>query len=529
MLADLAHAIHSGDGPDVVVVTAPLPSQSGPDLLQFAGYVWMFGVLCILGHWMFRWIRVAAILRSSSPAPLRFPIPVRTSASLIEPGVFGIFRPVLLLPEGISDRLAPDELDAILTHEASHVRRRDNLTAFFHMLIEAAFWFHPLIWWIGARLIDERERACDEDVVSHGIQPQVYAAGVLAVCRFYVESPLACLPGAAGANLKRRIEAILGGKPALPLTFAKRAAIAAAASVTVLTPLIVGIWNAPPLRAQSQGAASAPSAAKFEVASVKPSSQPRMPLQDAARFASQAGKGPIPLHGSIRMSFPLKELIMVAYEVKDLQVLGGPSWTGSEFYEVIAKAENPNANLAQLRVMLQTLLADRFQLRLRRDTREMPIYELQPAKSGLKIESSKPGTCNAFDPNAPRPRLDPQHPAPHPNLCGGFWISVASGLPDFKWRFEGLPIAMPTLIDLLIHETGRMIADKTGFTDRFDFRLDFAPDPSGGSWPGPPGAASLPGVSIFTALQQQLGLRLEAAKGPVDVLVIDHVERPSAN
>ena len=83
----------------------------------------------------------------------------------MEPGVFGIFRPVLLVPEGITDRLTPAQWKTILTHELCHVRRRDNLTAAIHMAIEAIFWFHPLVWWIGKRLIDERERACDEEVL----------------------------------------------------------------------------------------------------------------------------------------------------------------------------------------------------------------------------------------------------------------------------------------------------------------------------------------------------------------------------
>ena len=83
----------------------------------------------------------------------------------IEPGVLGILKPILLLPKGITDRLPPAQLDAIIAHEMSHVRRRDNLTGAIHMLVEAIFWFHPMVWWIEARLIEERERACDEEVL----------------------------------------------------------------------------------------------------------------------------------------------------------------------------------------------------------------------------------------------------------------------------------------------------------------------------------------------------------------------------
>ena len=98
----------------------------------------------------------------------------------------GIFKPVLLLPEGIAERLTPAQLEAILAHELRHVQRRDNLTAAIHMLVETIFWFHPLVWWIRARLMEERERACDEGVLRLGSEPQVYAESILKVCEFYL-------------------------------------------------------------------------------------------------------------------------------------------------------------------------------------------------------------------------------------------------------------------------------------------------------------------------------------------------------
>ena len=106
-----------------------------------------------------------------------------SAPGLVEPGVFGIFRPVLLLPEGIAERLDQAQLEAILAHELCHIRRRDNLTAAIHMAVQATFWFHPLVWWLGARLVDERERACDEEVLRLGNKPQVYAEGILNVCK----------------------------------------------------------------------------------------------------------------------------------------------------------------------------------------------------------------------------------------------------------------------------------------------------------------------------------------------------------
>jgi beta-lactamase regulating signal transducer with metallopeptidase domain len=97
----------------------------------------------------------------------------------MEPGVFGWRSPVLLWPRGIEERLTDLQIDAIVAHEIAHMRRRDNLTSALHMIVQAIFWFHPLTWWIGTRLVDERERACDEDVLRGGSRPDVYAESIL--------------------------------------------------------------------------------------------------------------------------------------------------------------------------------------------------------------------------------------------------------------------------------------------------------------------------------------------------------------
>ena len=131
--------------------------------------------------------------------------------------MFGILRPVLLWPRDIDMRLDDAQVHAILAHELAHVRRRDNLTAAMHMFVEAVFWFHPLVWWIGARLVDERERACDEEVVRLGNDPHVYAESILKTCQFYVESPLTCVPGVTGSDLKKRIERIMSHRPGTSL------------------------------------------------------------------------------------------------------------------------------------------------------------------------------------------------------------------------------------------------------------------------------------------------------------------------
>ena len=167
-----------------------------------------------------------AAVRASSPwtvpdLPLPAGLDVRSTPGVMEPGVVGLWRPLLLVPSGIEDDLPPRQLAAVLTHELCHVRRRDNVTAAVHMLAEAVFWFHPLVWWIGARLVDERERACDEEVVRTFGAPQTYAEGIVNVCKRYVESPLACVSGVSGANVKNRIRAIMTNRTIAKLSAAK--------------------------------------------------------------------------------------------------------------------------------------------------------------------------------------------------------------------------------------------------------------------------------------------------------------------
>jgi beta-lactamase regulating signal transducer with metallopeptidase domain len=230
---------------------APAAKRAAVGLIPILGMVWACGIIAVLGHWLYRWSWMRSILRCSAPLELPFPVPVRTSTSLIEPGVWGILRPVLLMPEGMMDCLTPEQLQAILAHERSHVRRRDNLTGVIHMLVQATFWFHPLVWWIGARLVEERELACDEEVLRSN-EPEVYAEGILKICKLYVESPLPCVSGVMGSNLKKRIESIMSNRRGQRLNWARRVALGTAAMAAIVMPVLVGMVRPPVIRAQAQ-------------------------------------------------------------------------------------------------------------------------------------------------------------------------------------------------------------------------------------------------------------------------------------
>jgi bla regulator protein BlaR1 len=165
-------------------------------------------------------------------------------ASTLEPGVLGIFRPKLLWPTDLSEQLSDTELDAILTHELCHVDRRDNLSALLQMVVETVFWFYPVVWWLGARLVSERERACDEEVVRMNGNHRSYAEGILKVCAFCLRSPLACVSGVGGSDLTRRIEQIMKRSAAHPLTRSTRALLAAVGVLVFAAPLATGVLNA---------------------------------------------------------------------------------------------------------------------------------------------------------------------------------------------------------------------------------------------------------------------------------------------
>ena len=162
----------------------------------------------------------------------------------MEPGVFGIVRPVLIWPERLSERLDEEQMEAILAHEMTHLRRRDNLAAAIHMLVEILFWFHPMVWWMERRMVEERERDCDEAVLRLGSSPEAYAEGLLKACRFCVEAPLACVSGITGADLSRRVRAIMALHLGRHLGLKGKLLLALAAAMAIAGPVTFGVVSA---------------------------------------------------------------------------------------------------------------------------------------------------------------------------------------------------------------------------------------------------------------------------------------------
>jgi bla regulator protein BlaR1 len=206
--------------------------------------VWALGFVAVVVTWLMRALGLRAVLRAARPYPapttLVGVLDVRAVTAPIEPALIGIFRPVLLLPQGIAEHLNRAQLDAVLAHELSHWKRRDNLTAAIHMLVQAVFWFHPIVWWIGGRLVEERERACDEAVVQAGHDSRSYAEAILNVCESYIASKLTCAAGISGANLKRRVIEIAQRRAISALPMRKKTLLGAVACLALLLPIVFG-------------------------------------------------------------------------------------------------------------------------------------------------------------------------------------------------------------------------------------------------------------------------------------------------
>ena len=213
--------------------------------------IWACGFAAIAWMRLRGWLRIRSALDLSTPLDIGAPVPVRSSPGLLEPGIVGWFRPTLLVPVGIEKRLSHTQLTVVIAHELSHLHRRDNFTAGLHMVVEALFWFHPLVWWIGSRLVAERERACDEAVLELGCEPREYAEAILAVCRYYVESPLICVSGIKGSDIANRIEMIIRNPVVSRMSWAKKAVLAIAATFAVAAPILAGVMAAGSSRTQS--------------------------------------------------------------------------------------------------------------------------------------------------------------------------------------------------------------------------------------------------------------------------------------
>ena len=562
--------------------------------------VWLCGSLFLLFRWLWTWLVIQSIVRAASPQPSPIDVPILATSQRIEPGVVGLFHPVLLLPAQILQRMPEDQFRAVLAHERCHIQRRDNLTGAAHMLVEAAFWFHPAVWWLERRLIEERERACDEAVLQLGNEAEVYAESILNVCKSYTEAPIVCMSGVTGSELKQRILRITTMRTVSRLDAGRKCLLFLVALTVTSLPVVSGLSHLTKVEAQSKPAAAAQKVAAtwqgtlhterdyrfvlkittardeslsstfynltgqpgglpgfsttFDGSVLKLDlgfatyegtlsadatsivgrwrqgqdlqplvfvratsatewtipSPPPLPTSMAAdanpEFEVSTVKPSTPEERGPRYMFDhhrfsvvhvtLNQLVQFAYSVQEKQIGNAPDWFRTETYDI---AGQPGAegepSIQQWQTMVKKLMADRFQLLFHLEKRGLSVYALTLAKSGPKFGKSH------GDPNG------------YPGLGFG------------PGNMGATNATMAEIAEAMQQGAAdRPVVDQTGLAGRFDLRMRWTPAGA----PAETQAADAP-PDLFTAMQEQLGLKLVATKAPVNVIMVDRVKRPSAN
>jgi len=490
------------------------PSTIGETLVAAAVVAWLLGVVCVAVMRFRAWRRIRAAVRVSIPlAPPHVHVPrdvdVRLAPGLLEPGVVGWRHPILLLPADLGAHLTSSELDAVIAHEMCHVRRWDNHTAMLHMLTEALCWFHPLVWWIGARLVSERERACDEAVLRQGSEPTVYAQAIVKTCARYVASPLACVAGVTGSDLQQRIEMIMTNQLPMPINLWRRVAMGSACFLAIGLPVAGGMRNGAIVVA-AQVPANVPDDVRFEVVSIRPNPAGRG--EPTSRQVQPGGR-------FVATNMPIKLLIGEVYRVPELRMVGGPDWLETEHFDIDARANReltPGPGGA-LDTALRALLADRFKLVVRTEMREMPIFAPVTARPdrrlGPNLQSATRTDCDQLlaARNAGRGAGGPPGLPPPPPPGSGL-NAPPCGARTYPGRVAADSMPLSYLAGWVGGELRRTTIDRTGLTGRYNYVLTWTPDQL------PPAGADVPPIDVNgpplpTALEEQLGLKIEPPEG----------------
>ncbi len=487
---------HASAAPSRFVLSGSARRAPMAEIPGWVACLWMVGVVLLTIRAVGGWTGALNLRRGGIPASprlqhllvrvknrLQLSAPVRLYISTVirVPTVVGWLRPCILLPVTALTGLSEWQIAAILAHELAHVRRLDYLVNLVQTAIETALFYHPAVWWVGRQMRCEREHCCDDVAVAVCGSALRYASALSEMEQIRDDVPEPAV-AATGGDLVGRIQRVLNRQES---TAPPIGAIAAALLTLSITSAIAISLEAAPQESQPV----------FEAATIKLAPAEN---SDFHLYWVQGGR-------FISNGATLKDLVGFAYDVRGHQISGGPSWLDTTKYNIEGKAENPSsippgfAAAESFRTMVRSLLNDRFKLAVHRQSREEPIYRLRVAKGGEKLKEAK--------------------------------SLVPSGLFPARGHVEGKAASLALLARYLAGPAGRVVADETGLHDRYDFTLTYAPDLPAvalGDASNPlPAAEAVP--DIFTALQEQLGLKLEPGRGPVEALVIDHAEKLAEN
>jgi bla regulator protein BlaR1 len=448
-----------------------------------------------------------------------------TSASCVVPVTVGLLHPRIILPK--SSRGWPQaQLDAVLAHEGEHIRRRDPLFQWLALLNRALFWFHPLAWWLERKLSGLAEEACDAAVIARGHDPREYSEYLLDLARSVeragtrIDAVGMAMPG---IGLKHRIRRMLSGVP-VPRISRPRMACTVAVCAGAAAILAVGTL----VHAQSNDRPT------FEVASIRPSNPKAGPVPGGGKSKDGGGGLRAGLdHGRFNFSSTLFGLIIRTYGLAGCGeiradcalVSGGPEWLKKDRFDIQAKMPDGSPDYTfpqflrgqapQLELMLQAMLAERFHLKFHRETKQLPVYALTVVKKGSKLKKASGEMIQLKDGTSVKNQSLLWTPAPLPDGTRS----------DHLIRMFMRDQSMQSLVDSLSRFMDHPVLDRTGLKGTFDITIDYEMDVDAGDRLG----ADITGPAMFTAFQEQLGLKFESTRAPVDLLVIDHVEKPSEN
>jgi len=471
------------------------------DIMPWLVIVWFAGAIVFWIRLTGGWI-VAARMRSVlvRPAPPSWqhkldeikarisvsrPVCLLVSALVQVPTVVGWLRPVILVPVGALACLPPEHVEALLAHELAHIRRHDYLVNILQSIAEALLFYHPAVWWISNHIREERELCCDDIAVAVSGDVIMYARA-LADLESHRLANLSPALAANGGPLTARIERLLGRRQSLSRPLPVPGGAVAAVLIALAAFLLPGQPNA-----------TEPSFSTISIA----------PGKGAANSSVSSGEGASP--DSLTLTnVTARRLLQKAFGIrigpKDFQISGGPDWLDTEYYNINATTD-ASAGLTDEKTAqsyLQSLLADRFHLKYHRETKGVPVYLLTVAENGPKVIEH---TGNQVHWDRSR------------GGCGSI-CSTGSEDPE-KGSMTATMGSMATFAGYLTEELDRAVIDNTGLNSEYDFRLEWDMDEAGNS--------SVP--SLLAAVRDQLGLRLDAREVPVQILVIDGIEKPSQN
>jgi uncharacterized protein (TIGR03435 family) len=427
------------------------------------------------------------------------------------PLVVGWLRPIIILPIAVCAEVPPAQIEAVLAHEIAHVYRRDYLVNLVQMVAEAVLFYHPGVWWISARIRVERELCCDDLAIQMCGDRMAYARALVTVEQLRVSRPQFGVAATDGPLVKR-MRRILGSAETREC---RRHEVSVVAATVLAIGLIAGIQAVATgsrlaSSTQTRQVASVPSRAAFEVASVKANRSGLI----------EAGLRPAPDGSLVAHNTPLWSLLEFAYDVPAYRIQGLPDWAFKERFDITAKSGAAGrTSVDRIALMLRSLLADRFKLHTHTEVRQLPVFELQLDRAdrrlGPDLMESTRGDCQALARGA-----FARQPAVGERPCG-----VAQGAGSL--RATGVPLSR--LAAALGRLVDRPVIDRTGLDGLFDadvsFRQDRSPLPVAVTPFDVPVNTSAP--YIFTAVREQLGLRLVPGRDDVEVLVVTSIARPA--